>query len=488
DIIQASRDLDNRAEIVQGGRDDGDDDDDDSYDFGDEDDVNTDLSRILAAADGTLMDAYTSCSETSPDGKMTRQRALRLSNFRGGEDNMSSAKASKFREFKNGKSLKSYFRIAKQLLVYYYRVVFRDDGHFTRESNDQVLPGDVVEATSWQKKAMQGIINALRRQDKTSRVRSGGGGDEERDVELKHAIRTFYISLICHTVGSRRFRSAVLSFCAMLSRRKNPTRQRDNEQRMLCTWHKPGNFNSNLSSLIWVAQVILFDFVCFKKQDDEDGIPDLIDEICGRYFQQMAETPFGHILQWRLYLFAASSTNLTEHQARWSLDKETIDYRGVELHMDHVSQLVVSEFHQAHTLLYEELLFGMGDIAPIGAWRLHDDLDQDDFGASWLSDERNREVLAGTHDALLRQVEGKAALRRVFVRPDQNHDDSGETRLCPNAMAIYEAHVQEFLRRMLTLKSSTHVTDPPGNRPICKTQKIHRSIYNILTQLCQINS
>ncbi|KAH7205220.1 hypothetical protein BKA60DRAFT_640411 [Fusarium oxysporum] len=142
---------------------------------------------------------------------------------------MSSAKASKFREFKNGKSLKSYFRIAKQLLAYYYRVVFRDDRHFNRESNDQVLPGDIIEATSWQEKAMQGIINALRRQDETSRVRSGGGGDEERDIELKRAIRTFYISLICHTVGSRPFRSAVLSFCAMLSRKKNPTRQRDNE-------------------------------------------------------------------------------------------------------------------------------------------------------------------------------------------------------------------------------------------------------------------
>jgi hypothetical protein len=103
-----------------GRRDDGDDNNADS-DFGDDDHVNTDLSRILTAADGTLMDAYTSCSETSPDGKMTRQRALRLSNSRGGEDNMSSAKASKFREFKNGKLLKSYFRIAKQLLVYYYR-------------------------------------------------------------------------------------------------------------------------------------------------------------------------------------------------------------------------------------------------------------------------------------------------------------------------------------------------------------------------------
>ncbi|EXK77065.1 hypothetical protein FOQG_18213 [Fusarium oxysporum f. sp. raphani 54005] len=199
----------------------------------------------------------------------------------------------------------------------------------------------------------------------------------------------------------------------------------------------------------------------------------MIDEMCKRYFQQMAETPFGHILQWRLYLFAASKTNRTEHQARWSLDKETINCRGTELHMEHVSQLIVSEFRQAHSLLYEELLFGMEDIAPIEAWRLHDDLDLDDYGASWLTDERNREILAGTHDALLRQIEGRADLRQVLVRPDQN----GGVRLCPKAIAVYEAHVQEFLKRILTpisvpsgrplrspellSKSSTHVTDPP---------------------------
>jgi superfamily II DNA or RNA helicase len=490
DVIQASRDLDNRAEIVQGieesradrvpwlvrtgfathlrglrdaeilsscelprslelgGWGDEHNDNDGDGDTGD-DDADSDLRRILNAADGTLRDAYATCSETSPDGKMTQQRAKRLSNFRGSDDHMSNANASKFREFKNEKSLTSYFRTAKQLLVYYYRVVFRDDGHFTRESNSQVLPRDIIEGTSWQEKTMQNIINALRRQDETLPLRSGG--DKERDIELKGAIRAFYISLICHTVGSRPFRSTVLSFCAMLSRKKNPTRQRDNEQRMLCTWQKPGNFNSNLSSLIWTAQVLLFDFVCFKKQDDEDGIPDMIDEICRRYFQQMAETPFGHILQWRLYLFAASSTNLTEHQARWSLDKETVDYRGAELHMDHVSQLVASEFRQAHTILYEELLFGKDDIAPVEAWRLHDDLDQDDFGASWMSHERNREILVGTHDALLRHIEEKAALRRVFIRPDQNHHNGGGGRLCPKAIAIYEAHVQEFLKRMLTL-------------------------------------
>ncbi|KAM0361052.1 hypothetical protein ACHAPZ_011578, partial [Fusarium culmorum] len=210
---------------------------------------------------------------------------------------------------------------------------------------------DVIEPTSWQQRAMQDIIDALRRQDKTSRkIKSGGGsGDnrknnEEGDIELKHAIRKFYISLICQTVGSRPLRSAVLSFCAILSRKGNRKRQRDNQQGALCSWQTPGNFNSNLSALTWVAQIILLDFVCFKKQDDKDGIPDIIDEICKRYFQQITETTFGHILQWRLYLFVAAKNNLAEHQARWSLDKETIDYRGTELHMEQVSQLVISEY------------------------------------------------------------------------------------------------------------------------------------------------
>jgi hypothetical protein len=79
--------------------------------------------------------------------------------------------------------------------------------------------------------------------------------DDERDAELKHAIRNFYVSLICQTVGSRPFRSAVLSFCAMLSRKKAFTRREanDDEQRKRCVWNELGNFNSNLSALTWTA-------------------------------------------------------------------------------------------------------------------------------------------------------------------------------------------------------------------------------------------
>lgn len=423
-----------------------------------------DLTRILIAAEATLRDAYRLCSDKSLDRKMTQQRAKRLSNFHDTGNSGNNSRHRAFRSFKNESSLTSYFRRMKQLLVYYYRVVSCEDGHFTRADEGGVLPRDVIEPTSQQQQAMDGIIDALREQDRErERRRNRPGGEEEdndeRDAELKYAIRNFYMALICQTVGSRPFRSAVLSFCAMLSRKKAlaprgaSDKGDDGQQRKRCIWHEPGNFNSNLSALTWTAQLILFDFVCFQKQDKEDEIPELLDQLCKKYLQQMSETAFGHILQWRLYLFAASNTAVTKNQARWSLDGQTIDYMGTELHMEQVSQLAVSEFRQAHSLLYDELLFGAKDIAPIEAWRLYDDLDLEDYGGSWLTDERNAEILEGTQDALLRQIEGRADLRQVFVRTDQD----GETRLCPKAIAIYEAHVQEFLKRIVTL-----AVVPPG--------------------------
>lgn len=63
-----------------------------------------------------------------------------------------------------------------------------------------------------------------------------------------------------------------------------------------------------------------------------------------KFFQQLAETPSGHILQWRLYLFKPGKAATAKYQARWSLDGQTVEYRRVELRMAHVSQLVVSEY------------------------------------------------------------------------------------------------------------------------------------------------
>jgi len=42
---------------------------------------------------------------------------------------------------------------------------------------------------------------------------------EEAELALKHAIWRLYLALICYTISSVLFKSPVLSFCAILSRK-----------------------------------------------------------------------------------------------------------------------------------------------------------------------------------------------------------------------------------------------------------------------------
>jgi len=68
-------------------------------------------------------------------------------------------------------------------------------------------------------------------------------------------------------------------------------------------WEEPGNFKSYQSALTWTVQMIFFDYACFEEQEDEDQIPVFLRKICQKFFQQLAETPFEHILRWQPYLF-----------------------------------------------------------------------------------------------------------------------------------------------------------------------------------------
>lgn len=277
------------------------------------------------------------------------------------------------------------------------------------------------------------------------------------------------MALICHTVGSKPFRSPIISYCAIYSRERikksgDSARRRKMEKekgtsndeedetarrrRELGSWKVPGNYSSHLSAMIWTAQLVIFESVCFKVTDREDDVLAALAQVCRKYMHQAGETAFGHILQWRLYLSAAARSAISRDQARWSWDGKEITYLGTTLHMDHVPQLIVSEFRRARTLLFDELLFGATDIAPIEAWRLQDDLDVEDYGGSWLTDDRNVEILAGSQEALLRQIESRADLRRVFLQDikaaevDKGRVEGGrKKRLCRQAMAVYEAYI-----------------------------------------------
>jgi hypothetical protein len=83
-----------------------------------------------------------------------------------------------------------------------------EGGHFTQVKLEQVLPKDVIQPIAPQIQAIGEIIEALVLEDK-----------EEAELALKHAIWQLYLALICHTVSSVPFKSPILSYYAMLSRK-----------------------------------------------------------------------------------------------------------------------------------------------------------------------------------------------------------------------------------------------------------------------------
>jgi hypothetical protein len=258
------------------------------------------LARIINATKSLLQEAYELYSDTSPDRKMTHQRTCILNEFYAG----ASGKSDVFRCHKMASSLVQYFNTWTQLIVYYYRVVYTEDGHFTQREPSHQVPKQVIQPMEAQQKALRDAIKAAT--DKT---------DDNEDVALKHFLQRFFLALICHVVGSVPFRSPILSFCAMLGRLVRMTKVAEGEEiKAKGQWKEPGIFSSHLSALAWTAQLLIFDYACFQEQDNENQIPVFLSRICQQFFQQLAETPFGHILRWRLYLFQTSKRQLAKHR------------------------------------------------------------------------------------------------------------------------------------------------------------------------------
>ena len=128
-----------------------------------------------------------------------------------------------------------------------------DDYHFSlvvdaEDDSERQRPEDIIGATDEQLAVWQDI-NRIARQKRMKEQTGDNGNDDDKDSnnELKERLLEFWILLICHTTGARRYESPLLSFCAMLSI-KPSTR----------SWIEPSNFNSSLSAIIWVVQLLVF--------------------------------------------------------------------------------------------------------------------------------------------------------------------------------------------------------------------------------------
>jgi hypothetical protein len=166
-----------------------------------------------------------------------------------------------------------YFNTWVQLAVYYYRVVYTEDGHFTRRQHDYQVPKDVIQVKASQQNAFKDVVQAAQSRKVDE--------DEDEQIAFRHLLRQFFLTLICHVVGSMPFRPPILSFCAVLSRTVHLAKVAKGDRiEAKGVWKEPGNFSSHLSALTWTAQVLLFDYACFQEQGDEDQIPVFLREIC----------------------------------------------------------------------------------------------------------------------------------------------------------------------------------------------------------------
>jgi hypothetical protein len=112
---------------------------------------------------------------------------------------------------------------------------------------EEQRPEDIIEATDDQLAVWREICD-LARQIRANRTEEYNDSDDnDNDGVLKEHLLELWMLLICHTTGARRYQSPLLSFCAMLSI-KPSTR----------SWMEPGNFNSSLSAIIWVIQLLVF--------------------------------------------------------------------------------------------------------------------------------------------------------------------------------------------------------------------------------------
>ena len=78
---------------------------------------------------------------------------------------------------------------------------------------------------------------------------------------------------------------------------------------------EPGNFNSSLSAIIWVVQLLFFYDSARKERDGHGNTLEHVKYYCERYLQQTVETPMGEILRWRLLLFRVSKDSVRDHEA-----------------------------------------------------------------------------------------------------------------------------------------------------------------------------
>ena len=132
-----------------------------------------------------------------------------------------------------------------------------DEYHFSLVMNldddsEGQRPEDIIDAIDEQLAVWQDIDRIARQKRTKEQNGDNDNNDDDDDDEdstnkLKERLLELWILLICYTTSAHRYESPLLSFYTMLSI-KPLTR----------SWIEPSNFNSSLSAIIWIVQLLVF--------------------------------------------------------------------------------------------------------------------------------------------------------------------------------------------------------------------------------------
>jgi superfamily II DNA helicase RecQ len=403
------------------------------------------LRSIVDAMESLLREAHSLCFDGT-ECMLTWPCRVVLSRFQSSQvDTVGKTRA--FDPYKEPGTLKSYFRISQRFLSYFHRVVFPDEYYFDIENTDEQAerPEDVVKATDEQLVAWNDVWQIAKKECQSEEV------EERKQKELKDRLLEMWMLIISHDTGARRYQSPLLSFCAMLS--VKPSTQ---------GWLEPGNFNSHLSAIIWVVQLLVFYDSACKEQRGQGQTLQLVKRCCGRYLQQTVETPMGEILRWRLLLFKISKESMGDHEASWDESEQVLTYEDTELHMDQIPTLLATEYQDCYRLLYDELMMGQRTMDHMHSWALKDGPNTDTIDWNFTQHRDNVHILRGADTALLSAIDGSEQLSHVFLSTDARAPNGFVWR--ETALAAYNATVQQFLQRLCVLM---HVS---GGQPVRESE------------------
>ena len=211
-----------------------------------------------------------------------------------------------------------------------------------------------------------------------------------------------------------------------------------------------------------MVQLLFFYESARKERHGHGKTLDHVKHYCERYLQQTIETPMGEILRWRLLLFRVSKDSVGDHEAFWDESEQVLTYEDTELHMDQIPTLLESECRDCRRLLYDDLMFGIKDVRLMHSWTVKDGANVDTVGWNFTQHRDNEPLLKGAGKVLLAAIERSDQLCRLFLT--NTGDPVSGCTWRENALASYEATVQELLKRLCVL---IHIS---GGQPVRESE------------------